>query len=634
MKTLIRLLGIPAMLLALIASLSAQSGAAQSDDPPSRVARLSFVSGNVSFEPSGESQWDQASLNYPLSSGDRLYTDQGGEAEFESGNVAVRLSGSTDVDITDFNDNLIQLGLAQGVLRVRAYNIISGNALEVDTPNAALTLERNGNYRIEAYPDDDSTLVVVNSGELEISGEGIDERLLSGQAARLIGANPVQVARLAPPAYDNFDNWCNDRDRRFLNSVSQQYVGDDVPGYDDLDQYGNWTNAADYGPVWYPAAVPADWAPYRFGRWAWVEPWGWTWVDNEPWGFAPFHYGRWALVGSRWGWIPGERVVRPVYAPALVAFVGGNGLAVAVSGGPPVAWFPLGPREPYFPWYHSSNNYVREVNVTNVRNVTNITNIINVRDVRDIHYVNREVATTAVPANVFRNGEPVGRQMVRVDRTQIARAQVIPHPEVTPEARAVAAGRPKTHPAIEQRRPAIAYRPPIAVRHAPEPMRGGAPENPGTPSEQTRQAQPPNPAVARNVPEAERRNPGEFNQRPVPERGNAQPEPRLPAPANEGRQPEPSNQPGQPAPVQNQRPLGPARNERPLITRSAPPPAVPPFQQRQPAIQQHPGRPLEPQQMQNVRAGRPAGPPRDQEFPPHAQPAPRAAAPARPEPRK
>ena len=66
--------------------------------------------------------------------------------------------------------------------------------------------------------------------------------------------------------------------------------------------------------------VAAGWAPYRYGRWAWVSPWGWTWIDDARWGFAPFHYGRWAYASNRWCWVPGPRYVHAVYAPALVAW--------------------------------------------------------------------------------------------------------------------------------------------------------------------------------------------------------------------------------------------------------------------------------------------------------------------------
>jgi hypothetical protein len=428
-------------------------------DPPGRVARLGYVSGNVSFQPSGEDQWSQALPNYPLTTGDRIYTDRDGRAELETGNIAVRLSYGTDVSTTNLTDQLVQLGLAQGTLRVRAYDILSGNSVEIDTPNAALTLLRPGSYRVETYPDDNSTLVTVNSGDLEISGNGLSQVLHSGQSVKLTGGDQddVQMDWVSALGGDDFDRWSNDRDRRYLSSNSRQYVGNYVPGYSDLDEYGRWEPAPEYGQVWYPSNVSADWAPYRHGRWAWVEPWGWTWVEEEPWGFAPFHYGRWALIGSRWGWVPGTVVVgvRPVYAPALVAFVGGPNASVQV-------WFPLGPRDPYLPWYHHSDGYLRQVNVINVRNV-NIVNVTNIRNVENIHYTYQRVAPTAVSNEVFRGGRPVARETVRVDVNAIGRARVIPHPDVRPDVRAIHAGTPDAHPPVERTRPRVGSRRPVVT---------------------------------------------------------------------------------------------------------------------------------------------------------------------------
>ena len=116
-------------------------------------------------------------------------------------------------------------------------------------------------------------------------------------------------------------------------SVSARYVAPDVIGYADLDAHGTWSNVPTYGSVWVPRDVGRDWAPYRYGHWAWVDPWGWTWVDDASWGFAPFHYGRWAFVQSRWCWVPGPRHERAIYAPALVAFVGGSNFGVSVASG-------------------------------------------------------------------------------------------------------------------------------------------------------------------------------------------------------------------------------------------------------------------------------------------------------------
>lgn len=640
----------------LSAALLAQenyAGTQPGGDPPDRVARLSYMSGTVSFQPSGEDQWNQAEPNYPLTDGDRIYTDRDGRAELETGNLAIRLSSSTDLTTTSLSDQLVQIGLAQGTLRVRAYDILSGNSVEIDTPNAALTLLRAGSYRVETYPDDNTTLVTVDRGDLEINGNGVSQTIHSGQSVKLSGAEQVYLERISAPDEDDFDQWCGDRDSRYLSSSSRQYTGQYMPGYDDLDQYGQWQSTPEYGQVWYPAAVPAAWVPYRYGRWVWVDPWGWTWVEDEPWGFAPFHYGRWALIGPRWGWIPGPVIVtaRPIYAPALVAFVG--------APGPNVVWFPLGPRDPFFPWYHHSDVYLRQVNVTNVR-VVNIVNVINVRKVENIHYAYQRVAPTAVSGDVFRGGRPVAREAVRVDVNTIGRAHIVPHPEIQPEVGAVHGGAPVVHPPVERTRPRIESRAPV-YNGRPEvqsrgPVYNGRPEvqnrgpvYDGRPevAQRTDQGSTPNRTIERGAPPVNgieainNRPPANTGSGPsrddvrrapgaVPGGGNVQGglmEDNArggPAESN-GRHGYPQRNWG------NNSAGGPQAQPRPLMTRTAPPPQNPPFAQRQQGMQQHPGRPLEPQQMENVRRGQPAGQMRDREVPSHQEGPSRSSAPSRQE---
>jgi Family of unknown function (DUF6600) len=614
----------------------------QEIDPPGRVARLSFLSGTVSFQASGEDQWNQATLNYPLTTGDRIYTDQDGRAELETGNIAVRVSANTDLTTSNLNDQLVQLGLSQGTLRVRAYEIREGNSVEIDTPTAALTLLRAGSYRVESYPDDNNTTVLtVNSGDVEVNGPGFSQTVHAGQAVKMSGADQVQVEFVAMAGGDDFDRWSGDRDQRFLSSQSRTYVGPYVPGYADLDQYGAWQADPDYGQVWFPTSVAAGWVPYRYGHWAWVEPWGWTWVEDEPWGFAPFHYGRWVAIGPRWGWIPGPVAVVPVYAPALVAFVGGGGFGAGVQ-----VWFPLGPRDPYFPWYHHSDVYLRQVNVANVtvRSATYVNNYINVRNVNDVHYAYQHTAPTAVSNEVFRSSQPVARQVVRVNPDAIGRAQVIPHPEVSPDARAVAAGAPAAHP------PAQRFRPTFRERGAAP---GGNPAGaqPGGNPTVDRGAHTPTAPVTSgpgNAGDKNAHNPPAPVNPPggnvTPDRGtHTPPAPVTSVPSDNGDKsahtpPNPANPAGGNVPLERgahtppSPPVttggastpgnNPPPNRRSLVVNAQPPPQKPAFSQRQPALEEHPGRPLEPQQVDNLRRGQPAGAMHDREVPAHQPPPP------------
>jgi hypothetical protein len=416
------------------------------DDPPVRVGRISYVSGKVYFLRSGVDQWTQAEINFPITTGDRLYTDRDARAEVEAGWSTARLSENTDLTITNLNDHETQLGLSQGTLRLSVYALPSGSNLEVDTQNGALTVVQPGKFRIETNADGTSTVVVVNSGALQVAGGDVSQTVQAGQAVRLSGQEQISMDSIPVPSPDSFDRWSDQRDKHRSDSASSRYVSSLIPGYDDLDQYGRWQDVADYGPVWFPS-VAADWVPYRDGIWMWVDPWGWTWVEEETWGFATFHYGRWVIVGTSWGWIPGPILPLPVYAPAFVAFVGGPGFALGV-GVDFVGWFPLGPDEPFFPWYHYSFEYLRIVNITNIRNVTNIDRIINVRDINSVHYRYRTIATTAVPREAFSSGEPVKKHVIRLTPQQLAKAQVVPHPAVNPTPRAVTPGKPVPAPPV------------------------------------------------------------------------------------------------------------------------------------------------------------------------------------------
>ena len=193
----------------------------------------------------------------------------------------------------------------------------------------------------------------MREGEAVVMLANAAQQTLPGQTAIVAGTDPQYAEVRNGINQDDFDTWSANRDRRYETPRATAYVSPQMIGYADLDQYGTWQSTPEYGPVWYPTAVAADWAPYRDGYWTNVGGWGSTWVDAAPWGYAPFHYGRWAWVRGRWGWCPGAFVARPRWAPALVGWVGGPGWGVSASFGSPVyGWVPLGWGEPLHPWWN------------------------------------------------------------------------------------------------------------------------------------------------------------------------------------------------------------------------------------------------------------------------------------------
>jgi hypothetical protein len=422
-----------------------------SGDPPSRVMRLQYIDGQVSLQPGGVDDWVPANQNRPLTTADRIWVDVGGRAELTMASAAMRLGSETSVTLTNLDDQTAQIEMDQGTLELSVRFLNPGEIVEVDTPNFAYTVERPGQYRFDVYPDQDQSWVTVRRGDGEASGEGDAVRVRGGQQFRFSQGQSLAYQNYGAPGPDGFEDWCAVRERREISSPSAQYVAAGTIGYEDLDDNGVWEPAPEYGSVWYPR-VHEGWAPYREGHWAWVEPWGWTWVDDAPWGFAPFHYGRWAQIGGRWGWIPGPMGVRPVYAPALVAWVGGPSFGVSVGIGGGVGWFPLGWHDPFIPSYHVSPGYARNVNVSNSRvvNVTVInnyytTNNVNVRNttINNIHYENARVngAVTGVSNANFASGKSIRGNAIVVPPNAVGRANVMTAASVAPTREAVLGGR-------------------------------------------------------------------------------------------------------------------------------------------------------------------------------------------------
>jgi hypothetical protein len=464
-------------------------------DPPERVARLNFMQGSVSYLPAGgaDNDWVAAVVNRPLTTGDRLWADATSRAELHIGSTAIRVDSNTGISFLNLTDTNVQLRLSDGSMIVKLRRLDQGNNFEVDTPNVALSFVRPGNYRIDAHPDGNITVITVRQGEAEAVGGGRSFQVISDQQVTLTGTDTLAYdlndADAQPPA--DFDRWAMSRDTNEDRSfASARYVSPEMTGYEDLNPYGRWISVPDYGSVWIPGNVRPGWAPYRFGHWVWVEPWGWTWVDEEPWGFAPFHYGRWAFVNATWCWVPGPVVVRPVYAPALVAWVGGVHIGVGIGVGAGVGWFPLGPREVFVPTYRVSERYVTNINVTNtVVERTTVVNVYHNQNIENITYVNRRApsAVTVVSHETFVNARPVGRNIVTVAPHDLEAARVSREITERPERASIygAGAHNVPHPPmVAMNRPVVAREvPPAAPNHFErlQPGPGYRPANVGAP---------------------------------------------------------------------------------------------------------------------------------------------------------
>src|ERR1041385_2398794 len=244
-------------------------------DPPSRVARLSYISGPVSFKAAGSDSWIAAVPNRPLTVGDELWTDRDARAELDMGHAFARVDSRTSIGILNLDDRGVQIKVSEGTTQVRLRRLDEEDEFELATPQAAIALLRTGDYRLEVTPGGAESELTVRAGQAEVTTPGQAFSVRPNQRARITGADKVSNETLQAPPLDGFDNFCQSRDRRNERVESLQYVSPYVIGWEDLDEFGAWRVHAVYGHVWAPRVVAPGWAPYRFGHWVWIEPWGW-----------------------------------------------------------------------------------------------------------------------------------------------------------------------------------------------------------------------------------------------------------------------------------------------------------------------------------------------------------------------
>ncbi len=279
------------------------------------------------------------------------------------------MDAGSQVDIQQLDDNTFNANVVRGRVSVSIRRLDPGDAYNVAVPGAVFALLQPGRYRVDAL--DGASGITVFAGQASVQGEQGPVAVAAGNALRVV-ANaqdpnaPPQLIAAGAGRRCRSTTGCVARESRFRDNQTRALrlaEHDRLRGPRGQRPLGQRSQTSGRSGIRRPTCS-ADWAPYRYGRWAYVAPWGYTWIDDAPWGFAPFHYGRWLQVGNRWGWCPGAYVARPVYAPALVGFYGGSGFSASfsVGAGPAVGWYPLAPWERFSPHYAHNSGYVNRVN--------------------------------------------------------------------------------------------------------------------------------------------------------------------------------------------------------------------------------------------------------------------------------
>ena len=452
----------------LLGVLAAEPASAE-DSPLSRVGRVATVDGAAAIRPAG-GEWADSGINDPVASAMSVRTPAQGRAVLRIGAETVALAGSSELDLARLDADATQIVLRQGRIGVRLAQL-GPRSFEIDIARGGVWLLTPGDYDITAGDERTPARIAVIDGRARFVGKGadtatgtasdttIDTTIATGSATVLSGKDPV-VATLDGTAGDDFIAWWRPPDAAGADTAAADRqaphtLSTEITGYEALDGNGSWQTVEGYGAVWFPATAPGDWAPYRYGHWRWVAPWGWTWIDDMAWGFAPSHYGRWASIPQvdpldpsdlgtvRWGWVPGAQIAdpvdAPVYAPALVAFLGtaGVGLSYPDAVGPAVAWFPLAPGDIYWPGYTKDLDLIRRLNQGTVADPSTIGPGINGEPPAEIvngDYPNRRFASV-VPRSVFLAGRPVAPALLLLPGQRLANAPLLPgSPQIAPAA--------------------------------------------------------------------------------------------------------------------------------------------------------------------------------------------------------
>jgi len=338
---------ITSLMLWLLLAIASSNVLAQADSQRSAVnpLRLSYTTGSVSFWRNGAEDWVDARLNTPIISGDALYTSPDSVLELQGeGRMFIRADDRTEVSVVNQTPDFLQIKVASGRVSLDIRSLpVAGYNIEIATPHAVFTIDRVGYYRVDV---NGNVHFITRRGGAATMTQAKGQALVILPSEEIVVSEDGRAETYVAPEPNAWDRWNDERSNDLADAYSERYIAPGIAGARDLDYYGNWRTTVEYGPIWVPDAMPGNWAPYSTGRWVWDPYYQWTWIDDAPWGWVPFHYGRWVHYAGYWAWTPGPVVtVRPVYAPALVAFFGVS------FGSPGFGWVALGWGEPCIPWW-------------------------------------------------------------------------------------------------------------------------------------------------------------------------------------------------------------------------------------------------------------------------------------------
>ncbi|HOE14290.1 MAG TPA: hypothetical protein PLX40_05230 [Candidatus Saccharicenans sp.] len=283
---------------------------AQDSYSPYSFARISYLQGEARIERGSDLGVEAAEINFVLSNGDKILTDNGlVEISFGRNNF-LRLDRYSTLELARLPEGQggdFSLYLHEGRAYLRISYLEQEKWFSVHTGDASFYVLENGLYRFEA-DGEDGTLALTLEGSLEAAGQDRSLVFQTGESLQAYEGELEAGASYLAYQQDAFSSWNQERDRvlEMASAPDSGYLPSEIREYEtELSSYGRWVYERPYGYVWVPSVTVTDWRPYLVGHWTWYPRIGWTWISAEPWGWAVYHYGRWHWrLGLGWYWIP------------------------------------------------------------------------------------------------------------------------------------------------------------------------------------------------------------------------------------------------------------------------------------------------------------------------------------------
>ena len=361
-------------------------GVLADDDIPEvtqRVVRVSVVQGEAQIRRAAagdvdSDDWERVVSNLPLVEGDEITTSDNTRLEIQfDRNTYLRLGANSYLKIVNLRDEGVAISLPQGVLSLNLLRFNKDDGyFEIDAPSTTIAAQKAGTYRVDAGDSrsEEVAVTVTNGGQVRLYSANSGFTLRDGRMAKITISGEYAGEwdmQSAPRFADNFEEWVLERNdvvaSRLQKAKYGEYYDDHFYGAEDLNSNGEWIYTSDYGYIWRPynnvTSVYDNWSPYRYGQWRMLPYYGWTWVNDEPWGWATYHHGRWIYYNGYWAWTPysSRRGSRSYWRPALVVFT---------TWGNNYCWYPL----PYSYGYYDYNYYYNRRKTVIINNTTIINN--------------------------------------------------------------------------------------------------------------------------------------------------------------------------------------------------------------------------------------------------------------------